>query len=206
MPASGRRRAVPALRRTSPGAEGGGLAAARAGRARLLPTPASQRRPAGLHLRRAYARTPARSCAVDDDCMPENGELCCDFGSSAECSADSGEICCKSLAKIDSTLKSGGMCLAPAVVACPRTCKRTEDCDTNQGELCCGGLCSDACPRACSDSSDCRGQICCKTRAARSPLFPAGLVRDHRPMDQRAPPGLLGPAPRRGPLLGLPLR
>jgi hypothetical protein len=128
-------------------------------------------------------------CKADSDCK-NTGEVCCTAytepacvpagrcpkgcQSATDCKTEVGEVCCASLPQVDKTLK-GPVCVIPKLVACPTQCMKSSDCDTKAGELCCDGLCSTSCRQTCTSSSDCSGQLCCKTRAAHSPL--AGDLR-----------------------------
>jgi hypothetical protein len=124
-------------------------------------------------------------CKKDGDCNGK-GDVCCaaykepvclpanrcpsTCVASKDCDTGNGEVCCAALPMVDKTLKTGGVCVSPSVQPCPTACKQSTDCNTKRGELCCDGFCSDSCEHACSSSSDCSGQLCCKTRAARSLL------------------------------------
>jgi hypothetical protein len=160
-------------------------------------------------------------CKKDGDCSGK-GEVCCgaykepvcvaasscpkSCAASRDCNTGSGEICCDTLPKLDKTLKTGGLCVAPSDLSCPKACKQSSDCNTKQGELCCDGFCSDSCEHACKVSSDCSGQICCKTRAALSPLAngirrPGYLVTGNssgscRPGSQSVPRSAADPCPQ----------
>jgi hypothetical protein len=129
-------------------------------------------------------------CSDDGDCGL--GEKCCGIydqpiclpadrcpktcASSAECQSGAGEICCTSLAKVDPALEAEGLCLHPSLEACPELCSASSDCNTQRGEICCEGVCSTSCARACDESNDCPGQLCCKSKAARSPFVRQGRV------------------------------
>lgn len=126
-------------------------------------------------------------CSSDSACDVALGETCCTIYSepvclpanrcpttcstSSECDTHNSEICCTTMGLLDKTLGSNGICLDPARVPCPKACSTSGDCDTGSGELCCEGICSTACAKRCDTSNDCKNQICCKARAARSPLY-----------------------------------
>jgi hypothetical protein len=135
---------------------------------------------------------PAQSiqlCNADGDCKTD-GDVCCEAykeplclpadrcprtcQASSGCNTQLGEVCCTSLPTADTTLKAGGVCITPRLQPCPTACDDSSDCNTKAGELCCNGLCDTSCQQECSESSECTGQICCKTRAARSALLGGG--------------------------------
>jgi hypothetical protein len=132
-----------------------------------------------------------RLCGGDSQCDTGKGEVCCTIykepvclpagscpracSASGECDAARNEICCTTLAQKDRTLAGEGLCVDPSKVPCPTPCATSSDCSSAKGEVCCNGLCNTSCTQSCAQSSDCRGQVCCKTRAALSSLLGDGV-------------------------------
>jgi hypothetical protein len=123
-------------------------------------------------------------CSDDNGCDTAKGEVCCKLykepvcvpsnqcptacNSSSECDTENGQTCCTTLGITDTTLAAQGLCVNTDRVFCPKACTTSSDCDTVKGELCCDGQCGTSCVKTCKTSGDCSGQICCKTRVARS--------------------------------------
>lgn len=126
------------------------------------------------------------SCSRDSQCDTDSGQKCCKIYDTpiclaasrcpaschdeSACNTKAGEVCCTSLPSIDPALGVDGLCIDPSKEPCPRTCYASSDCNTETGDVCCNGICSSSCDKPCQTSDDCPGQVCCKTRAARSPF------------------------------------
>lgn len=127
-----------------------------------------------------------RFCSSDTECNSDQGEACCRTSLKSdkktctqveaclsECSNDDScgedDICCHTY--------SSSICVRPH--QCPVSCSASADCKTEDGEICCKSLGSNAdilsvsgmcipdgysCPKACSSSADCNtqeGELCC---------------------------------------------